>query len=646
MTPFSRSKAAGQTTGASFSAREPTAVGEREDQLLGRSDPPPSPVPRGLSEEYAVEAIVRSPATPIWPPPGALTDPPRGTSTTRCVGCFASKFQVLIRCLPVTEFTISASSASLPPASPVSAASYTNAFDFCGPPPNLHLEVLPQEVVSRICAISVTNDSKTRPTLQATSKFLFNTLCTTPDAWDTFEVMTRTPGCLTTPSQVEQHIQRSGARPLSVALTVARPQDHNEPENVQAIIKSVVDAASRIEDLILDVHCDASEHALIRLFSPSNPPRQSTLRRLALVGKLQLDYILSSLTQPVFSSLRHLTIAYGAIYSLDTTIDTVESLKLGVTFLAPHPSGGSIIGLLRAFPSLRKLELQTLTYAPGYNPRVCGRDSNGNDAVLQLGDLEVLVLDSIPLDCEVFASLRCPHVRKLVLKDILPELPECTSGWDMTQRFDEFVARQDWAHLEDLEVGGVYEGVQNTCIELIKIAEGRLKELTLGGFTWDACKALMTPGILVTPDTAEPSTFPIEAVIDIPKLFPALERLVIRLDDTEDHHQLTRQAWMDGLQQFTLGRIAYDTVADVLFRGYQNAPRWLQALGEKMPSWRLAHEDGLKDHLDHFTHCPSTKVEGSTRTLTHISLETSFNDSYAFIWNEYEHLKDIYGTSV
>ena len=470
---------------------------------------------------------------------------------------------------------------------------------------------------------------------------LFNTVCSTPDAWDTFEVMTGTPGCLTTLPQVEEHIQRSGARPLSVAFTVARPQDQGEPEKVHAIIRSVVDAASRIEDLILDVHCDASEHAFTRLFTPSDP-RRSTFRRLALVGKLQLDYILSSLTQPVFSSLRHLTIAYCAIYSLDTTIHTVESLKLGVTFLAPQPSGGSLVGLLRAFPSLRTLELQTLTYAPGYDPRICGRDPNGNDTVLQLSDLGVLVLDSIPLDCEVFASLRCPHVRKLVLKDVLPE---CTGDWDVTQRFEEFVARQDWARLQDLEVDGVYEGVRNTCIELIKIAEARLKELTLGNFAWDACKTLMTPGILVTPDTAEPSTFPTETVIDVPTLFPALERLVVRLDDTENHHRLGRQAWMDGLQQFALGRIAYDTIADVLFRGYQNAPRWLQALDQKRPSWRFVHEDGLKGHPDHFTHCPLTKVEGSTRTLRHISLETSFNDSYAFIWNEYEYLKDIYDIS-
>ena len=475
--------------------------------------------------------------------------------------------------------------------------------------------------------------------MQATSKFLSATVSSTPDAWDTFEVTTGTPGSLTAPSQVAEYIQRSGARPLSVALTVARPQDQRAPENVQAILKRVVDAAGRIEDLILDVHCDASEHALVRLFTPARPhphphphARASALRRLALVGKLQLDYLLAALPRPAFSSLRHLTLAYCAIYALDATLETVESLKLGVTFLAPPPGGAPLVALLRAFPSVRALELQTLTYAPGYSPHACARDSNGNGAVLHLAHLAALVLDSIPLDCELFASLRCPRVRRLVLKDVVPE---GTGDWDVAQRFDEFVAGQAWAHLEALEVDRVYEGVRNRCIELVKVAEGRLKELTLGGFAWDACKALMAPD-------------PMDAVMDVPRSFPALERLVVRLDDTDDHHQLARQAWMDGLQQFALGRIVYDTVADVLFRGYQNAPRWLQALGRKMPSWRLAHADGLKDgHPDDITHCPSTaKVKSSTRTLTHISLETSFNDSYAFIWNEYEHLKDIYDIPV
>ena len=505
---------------------------------------------------------------------------------------------------------------------------------------HLHLDHLPQEVVSRICAISITNDSSTRPALQATSKFLSATVSSTPDAWDTFEVTTGTPGCLTTPSKVAEYIQRSGARPLSVALTVARPQDQNAPENVQAIIRRVVDAAGRIEDLILDVHCDASEHALVRLFTPTHPHAHahpsSALRRLALVGKLQLDYLLAraALPRPAFASLRHLTLAYCAIYALDATLGAVESLKLGVTFLAPPPSGAALAALLRAFPALRALELQTLTYAPGYRPHACARDANGHGhgAVLHLPHLAVLVLDSIPLDCELFASLRCPRVRRLVLKDVVPE---CTGDWDITQRFDDFVAGQAWAHLEALEVDRVYEGVQHRCLELVKVAEGRLKELTLGGFAWDACKALMTPGSM-------------DAVMDVPRSFPALERLVVRLDDTEDRHQLARQAWMDGLQQFALGRIVYDTVADVLFRGYQNAPKWLQALGRKTPSWRLAHKDGPKDdHPDDLTHCPPTaKVEGSTRTLTHISLETSFNDSYAFIWNEYEHLKDTYDMPV
>ena len=480
--------------------------------------------------------------------------------------------------------------------------------------------------------------------------------------------MTGTPGSLNAPPQVEECIQRSGARPLSVALTVARSQDQHKPENVRAITEKVVEAAGRIEDLILDVHCDASEHALVGLFNPSHL-HQSILRRLALVGNLQLDYILSSLqhvcpspmgitqdtplTQPLFSSLRHLTIAYCPIYSLNTTMSTVESLKLGVTFLAPQSPGGSLVGLLRAFPSLCKLELQTLTYAPGYNPRICERDSSGKIAVLQLDDLEELVLDSIPLDCEVFASLRCAHVRKLALKEVLPESTDeglaasgAASDWDTTDRFEEFVARQDWGHLEVLEVDRVYEGVRKTCVELIKIAEGRLKELTLGGFAWDACKALMIPCHLPTPNAVEPPTHPTAAILDIPNHFPALEKLVVRLDDTEDRHQLARQAWMDGLQRFSLGRIVYDTVADVLFRGYQNAPKWLRALGQKAPGWQLAREGTQKYHPGDFEHCPAMKAEASTRTLTHISLETSFNDSYAFIWNEYEYLKDIYDPPV
>ena len=552
-----------------------------------------------------------------------------------------------------------------------------DTFDMCGGHVRLRLERLPQEVVSRICAISVTNDSRTRPTLEATSTLLFHILRSTPDAWDTFEVMTGTPGCLTTPLQVEQYLQRSGARPLSVALTVAGPQQDQktEPENVHAIIESVAEAASRIEDLILDVHCSTSEHALICLFSPPNRD-PSILRRLALVGNLQLDYILSalsllhppsialtqdsSLTQPVFSSLKHLTIAYCPIYSLDTTINSVESLKLGVTFLAPQSSGGSLVGLLRAFPSLRKLEIQTLAYMPGYDPRICEQDSNGSNAVLRLDELEHLVLDSIPLDCEVFASLRCPHVRELVLKEVRPDCTDealAASGaaddWDVMQRFEEFVARHDWSHLKVLEVDRVYERVGMACIELIKMAQGRLTELSLGGFAWETCKPLMSPCRQLTADAAESPSPPIGVVFDnAPNHFPSLERLIIRLDDTENHHQLSREAWMGGLQQFTLGRIAYDTIVDVLFRGYRHAPKWLQTLGKKTPGWRLAPEDGLNHHPDDIEHCPpqpasaTAPASASTRTLTHISLETSFNDSYAFIWNDYEHLKDIYDTCV
>ena len=574
----------------------------------------------------------------------------------------------------MSEFTVSTTSQ---PNSPTSAAG--NTLDLYGRGgraanvhvnPGLRLEILPQEVISRICAISVTNDSNTRPALQATSSFLFHTLHSTPDAWDTFEVMTGTPGCLTTPSQVEKYLQRSGARPLSVALTLAGPQQDQktEPENVQVIIKSVVEAASRIEDLILDVHHCTSEHALIRLFNPPNP-HQSILRRLALVGNIQLDYILSSLsphpspmglnqdsslmTQPLFSSLKHLTIAYCPIYSLDTTMNTVESLKLGVTFLAPQSSGGSLVGLLRAFPSLQKLELQTLAYGPGYSPRICERDSNGTNAVLQLEDLEHLVLDSIPLDCEIFAALRCPHVRKLVLKHIRLDsidetlaAPGAACDWDVMQRFEEFVARHEWGCLGVLEVDRVYERVGMTCIELVNMAERQLKELTLGGFAWETCKSLMTPCHFLSPDAAESPTSAIGVVVDPPRHFPTLERLVIRLDDTENHHHLARRAWMDGLEQFCLGRIAYDTIVDVLFRGYQHAPKWLQALGKKTPGWRLAHEDGPKHHPDDIEQCPSKSSEASTRTLTYISLETSFNDSYTFIWNDYEHLKDIYDICV
>ena len=325
-------------------------------------------------------------------------------------------------------------------------------------------------------------------------------------------------------------------------------------------------------------------------------------------------------------------------------MNTVESLKLGVTFLAPQPSGGSLVGLLRAFPSLRKVEIQTLAYMPGYDPRICERDSNGSNVVLQWDHLEHLVLDSIPLDCELFASLRCPHVRKLVLKEVQPDSTDealAASGaageWDVMQRFDEFVARHNWDRLEVLDVDRVYEQVAVTCIELVKMVEGRLKELTLGGFAWDTCKSLMTPCDLLTPVAVGPPTPPIGVVIDAPKHLPTLESLVIRLNDTESH--LARQAWMDGLQQFSLGRIAYDTIVDVLFRGYQHAPAWLQVLGKKTPGWRLTHGDGPSHH-------PSQSAEASTRTLTHISLETSFNDSYAFIWNDYEHLRDIYDPSV
>lgn len=88
MTPFSRSKAAGQMIGASFSAWAPTITGEREDQLLGRSALPSraalgslSGVPGGYVAEgidRLTLSLLHSPATPSWPPPGARVDTPRG----------------------------------------------------------------------------------------------------------------------------------------------------------------------------------------------------------------------------------------------------------------------------------------------------------------------------------------------------------------------------------------------------------------------------------------------------------------------------------------------------------------------------------------------------------------------------------------
>ena len=68
-------------------------------------------------------------------------------------------------------------------------------------------------------------------------------------------------------------------------------------------------------------------------------------------------------------------------------------------------------------------------------------------------------------------------------------------------------------------------------------------------------------------DAVESSLSLILPIFSVPNHFPTLERLVIRLDDSENHHRPARQAWMDELCQFALGRVAYDTVARVPFRG-------------------------------------------------------------------------------
>jgi hypothetical protein len=563
--------------------------------------------------------------------------------------------------------------------------------------------------------MAVTRDGsgRTRAALLAAARFLLDALRATPDAWDTFEVMTGTPGCLTTPAQVDEYVVRSRARPLSVAFTVGELDRRGAgagagPENaeVEVVIGRVAAAGAgrRIADLSLDVHCNASHevyHALRRLFAP--PPEQPAdrqqqppaLRRLALVGNLQLDYILAQQATPptpstpstppthsTFSSLNHLTIAYCPIYALalDTTMHTVESLTLAMTYLAPPPplhspsssasssapssAPNSLIALLRAFPSLRTLELHTLTYALGYDPR--HTVATVAQPQLQLDALDELVLDAVPLDCELFAALRCPHLRRLALRDVLPE-PDGTSAdrtnrsdrpssrsesaWNVTARFDAFVRAHDWARLDVLEVERVYVGVRGTSMGLVTAAAGRLRALTLGGFAWDDCAALLTPA----PAAA--------------RVFPALERLVVRLDadadalaapDHDNHHHdhhhhhhhhddAARRAWMDGLAMFARGRIALDTIAEVLFRGYTNAPGWLRALGQRAPGWRVAHDyDHDHDHDDpgYFVHSlPLTMTEAEARTLAHVSLETSFQDSYTFVWSDYERLRDAYEPS-
>jgi len=90
MAPLSRSTTTGQLKGTLFSTREPTTAREREVQLFGRSDPPPSPVLGALSGGYIAEAIdalplslLLVPAPPSWPPPGARDNSPRGTSRKR-----------------------------------------------------------------------------------------------------------------------------------------------------------------------------------------------------------------------------------------------------------------------------------------------------------------------------------------------------------------------------------------------------------------------------------------------------------------------------------------------------------------------------------------------------------------------------------
>ena len=80
MTRFSRSGAAGETTGGSFRAREWATAGEREDQLPERSDGPESAVLGVEAIDLVPVSAAASPAMPIWPPPGARTDAPRGTS--------------------------------------------------------------------------------------------------------------------------------------------------------------------------------------------------------------------------------------------------------------------------------------------------------------------------------------------------------------------------------------------------------------------------------------------------------------------------------------------------------------------------------------------------------------------------------------
>lgn len=96
MTPFYRIKATGETTGGLISAWEAATVGEKEDALLERSEPPPMGVSSGVSGGSIAEAIesvplslVFPPGTPSWPPPGARANTPRGT--------FSSALSAIIR---------------------------------------------------------------------------------------------------------------------------------------------------------------------------------------------------------------------------------------------------------------------------------------------------------------------------------------------------------------------------------------------------------------------------------------------------------------------------------------------------------------------------------------------------------------------
>lgn len=362
------------------------------------------------------------------------------------------------------------------------------------------------------------------------------------------------------------------------SLTCSRPKTG---EYLAQRIEMLSDNGISLVDLVLDTYSELHDTACQQLVRAPN------LRRLALVGSLQLNAIPTS-PNSSFPSLAHLILACCPVYDIGFFLPSVQSLTLGTVYLgAGLPA---LESLLVRFPNITKLELGNIAYSPGFKPSTiqsnlpvwpghlqsssAARYNHLREVVLLR--LEHLNLHGTPIDLPVFRCLKIPQIRELSIKDLLQEThdksiqfanPRAIPGNHLSSRrcdaFRTFVDGNTWDYLDDVEIYNVDSALDEPCRSLAVgcgRAVGGVKRLKIGRANWNQWRAIFSYA-----KSNIPCAPPSGSQTALFSLLPSLESLYIS-PSNNDH-----AVWVEGLKPFTRQRMALGTVIEEVYRPARKA---------------------------------------------------------------------------